>query len=323
MRTLITFLTTLLVCSNFACGQSFKSDAENFMEVDYRNRNSVEDITEVEVHVTLDKVLEGDVGVEALTLEVLEEGGCWRPVTSAPVKRGRRHRWRVSILPCLKYNFRLGLLSSSSSCANYLEHPTVLGGFPVSKVDEAQTFSPSVPTQLRLGPESSVHWDPVLCVSKYEVSLTQGGQDTVTVQETNNTRLDLGGECAEGRLEVRAVSGGQNSRWTSINFNSCPEEVEEGEEKESVTLDVDRFFLSSVEEVEECPAVRPVCGSEKQPPSTGGPYTREVLPSSNNTVSTIVIPVLLAVILLCIIVAGLFCIMKRKRTRDGVDIQKI
>jgi len=321
MRTIIAFLTTLLVCTKFACGQSFKSDAANFVEVEYRKRNSVEDITEVEVHVTLDKVLEGEVGVEALTLEMLEEGRCWRPVTGAPVKRGRRYRWRTSILPCLKYNFRLALPSSSSSCANYLNHPTVVGGFPISKVDEAQTFSPSVPSQLRLGPQSSVQWDGVMCVSKYEVALTQGGQETVTVQETNNTRLDLEGECGEGRLEVRAVSGGQNSRWTGINFNSCPEEEEDGEE--SVTLDVDSFFLSSVEEVEECPIVRPVCGSEKQPPSTGGPYTREVLPSSYNTVSTIVIPVLLAVILLCIIVAGLFCIMKRKRTRDGAEIEKI
>merc|ERR1712133_269309 len=58
MRTIIAFLTTLLVCTKFACGQSFKSDAANFVEVEYRKRNSVEDITEVEVHVRRGQVLE-------------------------------------------------------------------------------------------------------------------------------------------------------------------------------------------------------------------------------------------------------------------------
>merc|ERR1712080_464064 len=98
-------------------------------------------------------------------------------------------------------------------------------------------------------------------------------------------------------------------------MGSCPEEEGEGEEEEEESVS-----LSSVVEVEECPAVLPVCGSQSVP-STGGPYTREVRPSSY-PVTTILIPVLLAIILLFLIVVGVLCIRKKKRTRDGAEIEK-
>ena len=62
--------------------------------------------------------------VEQVSLQIQEEGECWREAGTEPVRRGITYRWRVSSLaPCKHYTFRLVLTPSFSSCSHYLQQP--------------------------------------------------------------------------------------------------------------------------------------------------------------------------------------------------------
>jgi len=320
-----TVLVLIFPCIASLSGQSFKPNAKDFLEVQLRGRDSGPDITEVEVYATLGEMVEGEVGIESLTLELLEEGGCWGKAEGRPIKRGRRYRWRVTITPCIKYAFRLVLASSNSSCVEYLEHPKLLGGSPLWMVEQSDRFSPTKPKDLKLRTNSTLQWFPVPCASHYEVTYTDGSDTRVILEDSPSSKLNLPSECQEIQASVKAVSGDQKSTKASITFNTCPDDEEE--ESKDITLDVSSFLLSEDEE-KVCPKMMPVCGdpspselSRKSLPSTGGPYTEEIVSPSSAPI--IAGSVVLALVFICLVIGGVILLRKRMARRNSAEIEKI
>lgn len=318
-----TYLIGLLLFNVCVSGQRFLPDAGDFLEVQYRARNSGPDITEVEIHVDLEKMVEGAVDIDDLTLQVLEEGGCWKDSGRKHVKRGRRYRWRIPILPCISHAFRVILHPSNSSCIEYLEHPKHLGGSPMWMIEQGHRFSPSKPKGLRFGADSTIHWEPVPCVSHYKVKYNTGSEDMIILEDSTFSKLNLSEKCQEVTTSVMAVVGKQASPEAELKFNTCPDE--------DITLGIESFLLSEDEaeaDAKRCPVDPPSCWAEAEAvkhdnlPSTGGPYTEEVPDSFSSSASIIGGSVVLALVILCLIV-GVIVGIRRNRSRDSLQIEKL
>lgn len=316
-----TYLVGFLFFNMYVSGQRFLPNAGDFLDVKYRARDSGPDITEVEIHVDLEKMIEGVVDIDDLNLQVLEEGGCWKDSGRKHVKRGRRYRWRVPILPCITHAFRVVL--SNSTCTEYLEHPKLLGGSPMWMIEQGHRFSPSMPKGLRFGGDSTIHWEPVLCVSHYKVKYNTGSMEMIILEDSTFSKLNLSEECQEVTTTVRAVVGKQFSPEAELKFNTCPDE--------DVTLDIGSFLLSEDDtEADACPIDPPSCWAEADDesvkddnlPSTGGPYTEEINDSFSSSASIIGGSVVLALVILCLIV-GVIVGIRRNRSRDSLQIEKL
>ena len=303
----------------------FLPTALDGLQVQLRGRDAGPDITEVEVFVRPEEVLvspqEVQAGSLSLGLQVQEEGGCWRAVAGQPIKRGRKLRWRVAIAPCLEYSFRV--MASSTTCMEYLEYPKVLGNSPLYLVEKAKRFTPGVPEHLRLEGNSSLTWDPVPCVSHYQVRYAKEGEQ---LDDSNTTLVDsnipisipelLG--CETVTVQVGAVSGERMSQGTKYTFNTCA--------KEDTTADVASLLF---EDNTTCPELSPLplCQmavteeQDVQEAISNSPLSQEVpsmSPLSEETPSLVYILSGVAVALVLTGVLVVICVMLlRKRKHHG------
>jgi len=309
----LTLFSATLIIGDVSA-QGFKEGASEWLEVRLRGAPGREDITQVEVFVTPEKMLEDSgLGVENLHLELRPEGGCWsRAGDSTPTQRADRWRWRQDILPCLTYSYRVVLTAPNSSCVFLLESSDRVVGAPLSRVANS-SFTPSPPTNLKIEAASgSIVWSPVACASQYRVTYSGlGGESREELVTSPSSPLPtLDSDCEGGRVTVRAVSGKHSSLGTQIatpcgNIQTPKDQL----------LDA-RGLLEEEDVGADC------AGCAPSPPQCShvAPKPRDAGVTGS---SSVIAGLIAAAAILCLLIVVAVSYYRRKRGKSNTDIEDL
>jgi len=289
--------------------QGFKEGASEWLEVRLRGAPGREDITQVEVFVIPEKMLEDSgLGVENLHLELRPEGGCWsRAGGSTPTQRADRWRWRQDILPCLTYSYRLVLTAPNSSCVFLLESSDRVVGAPLSRVANS-SFTPSAPTNLKIEAASgSIVWSPVACASQYRVTYSGlGGESREELVAFPSSPLPtLDSACEGGRVTVRAVSGKHSSLGTQIALPCANIQKPKDQLLDARGLLEEEDLVADCE----CAPSPPECSHVPPKPRAPG------LTGSSSVIAGLIA----AAVILCLLIVVAVSYYRRKRGKSNTD----
>lgn len=237
MQPIVLTVVTAIITGVQSAAPVFRADAADKVQAGFkrssRGGKTRIDLTRIEVNWQPFAMVEDKATVdsEGITLEVKVGDSDWNKVDQIPIKRGGgKYKLILSdILPCKNHLLRFTFVSPEGEEAVFND-PFVVEAASAEDIASSGDFTPSVPTNMNvvtMNGEVTISWDPVDCVTGYEISYKKISDDdskyvSEMTEETSVTLAEGIDTCSDYEVIVSSVTGESYSDGEPIEFDTPP-----------------------------------------------------------------------------------------------------